>query len=324
MRAQTLGILFAATLAFAPAAGQSQDSVPQPKPVPRLQFVPQPYHQAALQREGRELARYHFGPELRRPFLFPIVGPAGRSLTRMGHPRDPEGHSHHNSLWISHHDVGGVDFWGDRGKNTGRIVHQRVLRYEEADNAALMETANVWIKEDGGQPLVDELRRIEARLLAGGEWLLTLDLELRARSEPVTLGKTPFGIIGVRMAKTIGVKDGGGTIRNSEGGVNESGVFWKPARWVDYSGPITADASEGITLMDHPGNPNHPSVFHVRDDGWMGASLTYEAPRTLTADAPLVLRYGLYVHSGLSPREKIEARYGEFAGSKAEPVQVKR
>ena len=39
-----------------------------------------------------------------------------------------------------------------------------------------------------------------------------------------------------------GVHDGGGTIRNSEGGVNEAGVFWKPARWCDYSGRIQTGA----------------------------------------------------------------------------------
>ena len=33
--------------------------------------------------------------------------------------------------------------------------------------------------------------------------------------------------------------------------------------------------------MDHPGNPNHPSAFHVREDGWMGASLTFKAPITI-------------------------------------------
>src|SRR4030095_844411 len=116
------------------------------------------------------------------------------------------------------------------------------------------------------------------RTLPKDEWLLIMDVQLDARNGPVTLGKTPFGLIGVRMAKTIGVNDGGGTIRNSEGAVNESEVFWKTARWVDYSGPITARASEGIVLMDHPDNPHHPAVYHVRNDGWMGASLTFAGP----------------------------------------------
>jgi hypothetical protein len=161
--------------------------------------------------------------------------------------------------------------------------------------------------------LLDETRAMRFRLQSGGQWLLVLDIVLAARKEPITLGKTPFGLVGVRMAKTIGVHDGGGTIRNSEGGVNEAGVFWKTARWVDYSGPITPAAREGITLLDHPINPNHPTVFHVRDDGWMGAALTYEAPRTIEPGRPLKLRYGLWVHAGVPAAPAIDEQFAEFA-----------
>ena len=59
-------------------------------------------------------------------------------------------------------------------------------------------------------------------------------------------------MIGVRMAKTIGVLDGGGRIRNSEGGVDEKGTFWKRARWVDYSGQI-APANSSRLVPLHPG-----------------------------------------------------------------------
>ena len=73
-----------------------------------------------------------------------------------------------------------------------------------------------------------------------GSWWLTIDLQFEAPPKSrVVLGKTPFGPIGVRMAKTIGVTDGGGRILNSAGQRNEAEVFHKPARWVDYSGPIT-------------------------------------------------------------------------------------
>src|ERR1051325_10645006 len=89
------------------------------KPVPALQTVPQPYEQISFQREGVEIARYHFGAELQRPFVFPLIGPSGLSLTRMGHPHDPESHSHHNSVWIAHNSVNGVSFWriGRRGRS---------------------------------------------------------------------------------------------------------------------------------------------------------------------------------------------------------------
>jgi len=104
----------------------AQETLPRPKPVPRMQVIPMPYHQASFQRDGVEITRYHFGPGLHRPFLFPVIGPSGRSLTRMGHPHDPESHSHHNSVWISHNDVDGMSFWSDRGG--GKIRHKRIVK----------------------------------------------------------------------------------------------------------------------------------------------------------------------------------------------------
>ena len=287
-------------------------TLPTMKPVPRMQAVPQPYSQVSFQREGEEVARYHFGPDLRRPFVFPVVGPVGRSLTRMGHPHDPESHSHHNSVWVSHNDVNGVSFWDDRGK--GKIVHQRVDGYEDEGDVSSVSTTNHWVDTATGKVLLVERRRTTVQLLDDGEWLMLIDLQLEpAGKEDVTLGKTPFGLVGVRMAKTIGTNDGGGVIRNSEGGVNEKEIFWKPARWCDYSGPVTATAVEGVTLMDHPSNPDHPARFHVRADGWMGTSLTNQGPRVIQAGDSLRLRYGLYVHAGMPPVEKLQERWEAFA-----------
>lgn len=283
----------------------------EPKPVPHMQAIPLPQDAVSLQRDGVELARVHFAKSQRRPFIFPVNGPSGRSLTRMGHPRDPESHSHHNSVWLSHQFVGGTNFWENRG---GRIEHLRVLRFEDSDDAAFVETENAWL-DSTGKPVLHDRRRITARALPAGEWLLLLDVQLEARTAEVPLAQTAFGMLGVRMAKTIGVADGGGTIRNSEGGIDEAGCFRKPARWMDYSGPITATATEGITLFDHPSNPNHPVPFHCRNDGWMGAALTFAAPLTVKAGEPLRLRYALYIHSGIPAPEKINAQWKAFAES---------
>ena len=291
-------------------SGAPGGSPSAPKPVPRLQCVPLPYARAVLQRDGQELATYHFGRDLRRPFVFPVLGPSGRMLTRMGHPHDPESHSHHNSVWVAHTSVNGVSFWDDRGK--GRILHQRVLDLQDGDTAASIITASAWTS-DTGQVILHEIRRTAVEALPDGEWLLLIDLELDAGTASVTLGKTPFGMLGVRMARSIGVNDGGGTIRNSEGGVNEAQVLWKRARWVDYTGPVADGVVEGITLLDHSSNPNHPTYFHVRDDGWMGSSLTYDAGRTVALGKPLRLRYGLYVHRGAPARAALDAVWKEYS-----------
>jgi hypothetical protein len=296
-----------------------------PKPVPKVQAVPQPYDQVSFQLDGKELTRAHFGPTLRRPFVFPIVGPSGRSLTRMGHPHDPVTHSHHNSVWISHHDVNGVDFWGDFAKNKGRIAHQKVEKLTDGDDAASVTSLNAWIDDATGKTIVMERRRITVRPGEPGEWLLVLDLQFEPKVE-TTFGKTPFGLIGVRMAKTIGVNDGGGTIRNSEGQVDEKEVFWKPAKWVDYSGAVANGVLEGITLFDHPANPNPPSVYHVRNDGWMGASFSFAEPYVLPLGKSLRVRYGLYVHRGQPAVAATDQRWRDFAATKLDdltPVRKK-
>ena len=305
-------------ISAAVSSAVAAQEVPKPKPVPRMQVVPIPYHQASFQRDGVELTRYHFGPGLHRPFLFPVVGPSGRSLTRMGHPHDPESHSHHNSVWISHHDINGTNFWSDGGK--GKIRHKRIVNFEDTDKRTYMVAENEWINNDG-KILLLETRRITVFPLSNSEWLLTIDMEFKANNGTVTLGKTPFGMIGVRMAKTIGVNDGGGKIRNSEGAVNEKEVFWKKARWVDYSGAIKNGKIEGITLFDHPNNPNFPTHFHVRNDGWMGASLTFDESWDIRLEKLLNLRYGLYVHSDMKSSDTIETVWRRFI--KISPATLK-
>ncbi len=282
-----------------------------PKPVPRMQALPLPHHQISFQRDGLELTRFHFDPADKRTFLYPLNGPGGRSLTRMGHPHDPVGHSHHNSLWLSHHDVDGLSLWGDGGR--GQIRAVRVEKLEDGDDSAAATVLHSW--GETNRVLLWERRRMTVQSLASNEWLLLLDVRFEAAREAVTLGKTPFGLAAVRMAKSMGVNDGGGMIRNSEGAVNETNVFWKRARWVDYSGSIVSNVIEGITFLDHPKNPNHPSHFHVRDDGWMGASLTFDGARTIETNAPLQLRYGFYVHGGLSDTKALNRRWQEFGAS---------
>ncbi len=315
------GAAVAALLGLAPRVGGAQElSLPDAKPIPRMQVLPLPHDQASFERERVEITRYHFGPNQRRPFLYPIIGPSGRSLTRMGHPHAAASHSHHNSVWISHHDVNGDAFWPDN--TAGRIVPQWIVQYTDGDQEASLVAINHWVGKEDRVHLV-ERRGVKVVDLPNKEWLLVVDLQLEPKGQPATLGKTPFGMFAVRMAKTIGVNDGGGMIRNSEGNVNEqgpNGCFWKRARWVDYSGPILPGVNEGITLFDHPANPNYPSHFHVRQDGWMGSSLTFEGPLVLEPGKLLRLRYALYVHRGVPSPAIIDRQWEPFSKTKIEDL----
>ncbi|MEZ5432289.1 MAG: DUF6807 family protein [Verrucomicrobiales bacterium] len=112
---------------------------------------------------------------------------------------------------------------------------------------------------------------------------------------------------------------GGGIITNSEGTVGEPAIFGKPARWMDYSGPVAVGmgpsrhaVTEGITYFDHPSNPRHPVNWHVREDGWMGAAFCLNEGHTIEPGQSLTLRYLLHTHAGAYEAAKAEAVFKAF------------
>ncbi len=122
---------------------------------------------------------------------------------------------------------------------------------------------------------------------------------------------TNFGFLAVRVAASLSVHFGAGQLTNQDGVQSEAKLFGKPARWMDYSGPTAVrkdgeskESIEGVTYFDHPSNPDHPARWHVREDGWMGASACRSGPRTTTRTKPLLLRYLLHSHSGPLDNQK--------------------
>jgi len=277
---------------------------------PRVQVIPQPDDRASFQVDGVEKLAYLYPARYIRPYWFPLIGPAGRPVTRISHPRDPNSHSHHKSIWVAHAQVNDLDFWSDGTKT--RIAHQEIVAYEDGARDASMSVRNRWL-DPAGRAILSEKRTARLRPLAGGEVEVDIEISLAPAAGAVTFGKTPFGFLGVRVAKTMGVLDGGGRILNSDGSIDEKGVLWMRACWVDYAGPIAPGESNGLTLMDHPSNPRHPTYFHVRDDGWMGASFCYAEGYALEPEKTLTLRYRLYAHRGGLAAEAIDARWKAFA-----------
>jgi hypothetical protein len=112
----------------------------------RCELVPLAEQQVSFQIDGVEKTRWHFGAEYPRPFFYPFNGPAGTSLTRMGHP-GAENHDHHRSVWFAHHDVAGVDFWSDRTE--GRVRQKHWYAYCDGDDEAVMATVTGWYDGEG-------------------------------------------------------------------------------------------------------------------------------------------------------------------------------
>lgn len=291
-------------------------------PFPAVQVLPDANDRVRVSHEDRNLLGYCYSGQYRKPFFHPVTGPSGRSVTRLGHPRDfGGGHDHHRSLWIEHENVNDVSFETEHlhfytGTDsplvgTGRIMHGGFLRQEDGPVYARLEMALAWVSHEG-EVLLNEIRRVRVCPLAGGEQLIDFDLTFEPEVEQVTFGKSTFGILAARVAHSLESGRGLGRILNAHGALNEAGVHRQAAEWCDYAGPISQSETNGIAILGHPENFDHPHIFHVRDDGWMCAAPFARHAKTIRSGERLRFRFRVYVHEG-DEAGRIAARYAEFA-----------
>ncbi len=308
-----LPVIFAAALSF--LSSQAEDSE---FPIPRCEVIPLDNHQVSMRIDGVEKLRWNFGEDYPRPFFFPFNGPSGESLTRMGHPGAPN-HDHHQSIWFAHNLTEGINFWGNSSKAT--IRQKNWYHYEDGEDEAIMAAMLIW-HDASGERIAEQDLVAALRPLDSGEHTLEIQLTMRPAGarKSVNFEKTNFGLFAVRVAKSISHHFGGGDLTNSEGLIGEKNIFEKSAKWMDYSGPVIVGSgknrktvTEGITYFDHPGNPRYPSKWHVRSDGWMGASFCMDEGFVATKEKPLTLRYLLHAHSGAHEKAKAEKVAADFA-----------
>ena len=278
---------------------------------PRCRLEPLPEHQVAFLVEDQERLRWHFGPQYPRPFFYPLLGPAsGQSLTRIGHPGAPN-HDHHRSIWFGHAKASGIDFWSEN--TPARIRQLEWLAFDDGETEAVMTVRLGWFDGHDPRPLLEQLLIAALRPGPERETFLEIQTTLKPVAEKFEFQQSNFGLMAVRVAKSISAYFGGGTLTSSSGAVGESAIFGKPAVWMDYSGKQPGGAAEGITFFDHPSNLGHPTSWHVREDGWMGASLAFGGPVLTTRDQPLTLRYLLHAHRGLLNAERATAEFKAFS-----------
>jgi len=287
-------------------------------PLPRCQIVPLANHEVSLRIDGVERTRWHYGNQYPRPFFFPFNGPSGSSLTRMGHP-GAANHKHHRSVWFAHHDVNGLNFWEDKPRF--RLRQKTWLAYLDGDEEARLAVRVLWVDPEG-QIQLEQL--LVAAVIPGDqdEWSLELQTTFTPREDAsaVLLGKTNFGFLAVRVAKSISEHFGDGILTSNTGATHEPAIFGRQAAWMDYSGtvptstgPSRSTAIEGITYFDHPANPHYPAKWHVRADGWMGASFCFDEGLEVTQKKPLTLRYLLHAHRGSIDSDKANTTAAAFA-----------
>jgi hypothetical protein len=261
-----------------------------------------------------------------KPILWPIIGPTGKAMTRSwpmnadAPKSEKRDHPHHRSFWMTHGLVNGVDFWSE-GSKAGTIVNRKLSIADAGDSSSPAITAtNDWQTRDG-KKVCEEEQTIRFGADDARRWI-DFTAVLKATEGPLTFGDTKEGAFGVRVAETMKVEAKlGGKIVNSEG--QTDGEAWgKPAKWVDYHGPVE-DETLGIAILDHPKNLRHPTPWHVRTYGlfaanpfglhdFAGGDKNVDGKHTVEKGGAITLRYRVLLHKGDEKEGRVAEAFEEW------------
>ena len=278
---------------------------------------------------GAHFTSYHYSPQWVRPFLHPLNGPHGVSLTRhwpikkgvKGEHRD---HPHHKSVWVAYGECGNVDNWSEEPGH-GAQRHDAFLALEEGPVMGRIRARNMWCKPNGKKQF-EEIREMRFYALPEGLRLFDIDVTFRMTEGAVTFRDTKEGgLLSVRVASTMDVRHGG-RIENAYGGIDEGETWGKPSPWCDYSGDVEGHRV-GLAVFDHASNPRYPTQWHVRDYGLMTANCFAwrhycpEAKRRgdmiFKKGQQTTWRYRVYCHKGDARRGRVAQHFLSYVAPPA-------
>ncbi len=229
-------------------------------------------------------------------------------------------HPHQRSLWFSHGDVNGIDFWSE-GK--GIIQHREFVRLESGPPAVIV-TRNDWLSPDGSKRILEDERTLKFGADADARWI-DFDIVLKASDGPVVFGDTKEGSFGADGLVDPRRFEQGRAHRHQRGARRQARLG-KPAAWVDYHGPAAADSADsqtvGLAILNHPSSFRFPTYWHVRTYGLFAANpfglKDFTAGRetgeyTLPAGESLTLRYRVLLHKGDEKAGRVAEIFGQYA-----------
>ncbi|CAN5905960.1 hypothetical protein BH23PLA1_BH23PLA1_22980 [soil metagenome] len=267
-----------------------------------------------------------------KPYLYPVIGPTGKPMTRAFPMEEVEGeerdHPHQRSFWFTHGDVNGYDFWASDPLNRpsprhGRIVETEKRTVSSGSAVGVLRTCNDWLTGEG-EKLCEDERTIRFYDTEEGR-IVDFDITIKATNGPVTFGDTKEGTFGIRIASSMDVKrKQGGRITNAEG-ITDGDAWGKASPWVDYTGPIDGQ-TVGVAILNHPESFRHPTTWHVRDYGLFAANpFGYKdfgqderGDHELAEGESITFRYRVIFHKGDTEEASIPNAYKAYA----EPPKV--
>ncbi len=268
--------------------------------------------EVAISVAGKLFTVYRFDPKLKKPYFWPVVGPASGLSVTVESMADH--HPHHNSVWFGCDRLNGGNYWQPHGQlSNGHIRSEGAEIVQAGGEEVVFTDACVW-RKPGEAPVVSDVRRVTVRAPSSSLRFIDFEITLRMLVD-VTILKNNHSLFSVRMVPELSV-DSGGTLVNAEGAKNEKGTFGKPSPWCDYYG-TREGVTEGVAVFDHPRNRWYPCRWFTRDYGFMSPTPMYWPPdgkgHYFAQGEELRLRYRVVVHGGTTDDAAIPGLFASYA-----------
>ena len=256
--------------------------------------------------DGKPFATYVV-TEANKPYLWPIYGPTGKSMTRAYPMQILEGeqhdHPHHRGLTYGHESTGfpgwretgatgkvtsGGDTWAEsktfagtaanpkpsaaalkRTEELGRIAHIEYKEFGVKENAAvILEVCEH--QDSASKRFLTEERRLRFHATAGTR-IIDFDQDFIATDGDVRFDDRKDAGLSIRVPTSMAVDTKqGGRIVTSEGATDKE-AWSTAAKWCDYSGPVDGE-TVGVAMLNHPSSLRFPTRWHVRTYGLFTAN----------------------------------------------------
>ncbi|MGI8915483.1 MAG: DUF6807 family protein [Chloroflexota bacterium] len=297
-----------------------------------------------FQTVDEEWATYNFQGG-RRPYFWPLLGPAGASVVR---GQGTGEHPHHTGMGLAyggHSEEGSANIWSDWDEPPygpgGRMVH-RGFRHLHSGPVYGEVAEDLTYVDAYGEPIAEEVRTIRAWWGSPDARFLDFQFDIQSCRDR---GPRPF-LFMIRLAASMALPKVG-RVSNAAGypvPPEKGRERTYRAAWVDGSGPMgdppppppTAAPEtlvdlpgakapverpsdgpwNGIALFDHPANHGFPATVGKYAVVQQITQAHYPPPDA--PDGPFTFRQRVYVHAG----DGEAARVAQQAVDYAEPCRV--
>ena len=273
---------------------------------------------------------------VKKPVLWPVISPAGNTITRSFPLAKKEGeradHPHHIGIWLNYGDVNGLDFWNnstaipaDKASGYGTIILKSFDKIKSGKKARLVYSAD-WVDSKSNK-LLDE-KTVFRFMVSPDIRVIDRTTTLTAVNGEVKFTDNKEGVFAIRVTSELELPAQGpaqltdahgnvtkvdkpdlskvtGNYLSSEGIAGDK-VWGTRGKWMQLSGKINGE-NVSVIILDHPENPGYPTYWHARGYGLFAANTLGQKALSngkdelnfkLAKGQSVTFRYRVIVYSG--------------------------